>query len=105
LSRLTAIWALAAGVALALHGAIHLMGFVVDWRLASMQTLPYRTTVLSRQLDIGTAGLHSVGLFSLLAALGFITVGVRLVWHGRLRRAPIRSSCASSPGLTARSGQ
>jgi hypothetical protein len=78
-----------AGVALALHGAIHLMGFVVDWGLAQMQTLPYRTTVLGGHLDLGTAGIQGVGVLWLLAALGFITVGVGLAWHGRPWQVPI----------------
>lgn len=54
-----------------------------------MQTLPYRTTVLSGHLDLGPAGIQSVGVLWLLAALGFITVGVGLVWHGRPWRVPI----------------
>ncbi|MDQ6604749.1 MAG: ABC transporter permease [Chloroflexota bacterium] len=83
------IWPLVASVALALHGAIHLMGFVVDWRLAQLQTLPYRTTALGDHLDLGTAGIRSVGLLWLLAALGFIAVGVGLVRQGRPWRVPI----------------
>ena len=88
--------ALVGGVALALHGAIHLMGFVVGWQFARMQTLPYRTTALGGHLDRGTAGIQGVGLLWLLAALGFITVGVGLAWHGRLWRVSIAAIASLS---------
>jgi hypothetical protein len=83
------IWLFVVGVALALHGAIHLMGFVVDWRLAQLQTLPYRTTAFNGHLDLGTAGIRTIGLLWLIAALGFITVGVGIVWQGKPWPIPI----------------
>jgi hypothetical protein len=90
------IWALAAGVVLALHGAIHLMGFIVDWQFAHMQTLPYRTSVLGGHLNLGTAGIKSVGILWLVAALGYIIVGVVLAWQGRLWPVPIAAITALS---------
>lgn len=37
----------AAAVVVAAHGVIHLIGFVVPWRLADVEGSPYRTTVLA----------------------------------------------------------
>ncbi len=82
-------WIIIFSIALAVHGVIHLIGFVVNWRLAQLQGMPYRTTVLAGHLDLGTAGIHIVGLLWLLAALGFVGVGVGLAWFGRPWRGPI----------------
>lgn len=85
------IWPLIAGLALALHGAIHFLGFVVDWRLAQLQELPYRATVLAGHVALDTASIQIVGLLWLLAALSFMVVGVGLAWFGRPWRVPLAS--------------
>jgi hypothetical protein len=90
------IWPIVAGVALALHGAVHFMGFVVDWQLAQLQTLPYRTSAIGGHLDLGTVGTRTVGLLWLLAAVGFITIGVWLAWQGKLWQVPIAAITALS---------
>jgi hypothetical protein len=37
-------------IGLIVHGLIHLIGFVVPWRLATMADMPYDTTVLGGRL-------------------------------------------------------
>ena len=64
-----------AGVVLALHGLIHLLGFASYLKLATVPTLPYTTTVLGGRLDLGTAGMSVFGLAWGLAALGFVVAG------------------------------
>jgi hypothetical protein len=63
-----------AGIVLALHGLIHLLGFTAYLRLATVTTLPYRTAFLGGRLDLGAAGTSVFGLAWGLAALGFVLV-------------------------------
>jgi hypothetical protein len=58
-------------VLMAVHGIAHLPGFVVPWRLASLDEMPYGTTLLGGHLDVGAAGVRVVGVLWLLAALSF----------------------------------
>ena len=37
----------------ALHGLIHLIGFVVPWRIATVDGFPYRVTTLGGLADLG----------------------------------------------------
>jgi len=67
---------------LALHGLIHLIGFVVPWKIASPEGFPYRTTILAGRVDLGDAGIRSVGVLWLLAALAFVLAGAGL-WAGQ----------------------
>jgi hypothetical protein len=48
-----------AAVVVALHGAIHLIGFVPPWQVASLEGFAYRTTVLGGALDIGNVGARA----------------------------------------------
>jgi len=66
-------------VVLILHGLIHLMGFVVPWKLASIEGLSYKTTILSGALDIGATGARLLGLVWLLAAIGFVIAGIAVL--------------------------
>jgi len=63
-------------ILLIVHGLVHLLGFVVPWRLATVEGLAYKTTLLSGRLDVGEAGIRVVGLLWLLAAVGFVVAGV-----------------------------
>jgi hypothetical protein len=38
--------------------------------------MPYKTTLLAGNLDVGAAGIRVVGLLWLLAAIGFVVAGV-----------------------------
>ncbi|MFQ6089129.1 MAG: ABC transporter permease [Candidatus Methanofastidiosia archaeon] len=63
-------------IVLIVHGLVHLLGFVVPWRLATVEGFAYKTTLLSDNLDVGDAGIRVVGLLWLLAAIGFVATGV-----------------------------
>ncbi len=70
-----------AAVVLAVHGAIHLIGFFVPWQLATVEGFPYRTTLLAGLVDVGPAGIRAVGALWLLVAAGFVLAGFG-VWRG-----------------------
>jgi hypothetical protein len=67
----------------AAHGLIHLIGFVVPWRIATVSGFPYRTTTAGGLADLGDVGVRLVGAVWLVCALGFVVAGV-----GIGRRAP-----------------
>jgi hypothetical protein len=71
-----------AAVLLALHGVIHLIGFVTPWRIATLQGFTYRTTALNGTLEIGDGGARLVGLLWLALAVGFVVAGYG-VWRGK----------------------
>lgn len=73
----------AVGAVMAAHGVVHLIGFVVPWRLADVEGSPYRTTVLAGAADLGDAGARLVGIVWLACALGFVVAAV-----GIARRTP-----------------
>jgi hypothetical protein len=79
-----------AAAAVAAHGLIHLIGFIVPWRLAELEGFAYRTTVLGGGLELGAIGVRVIGLAWLAIAAGFL-VAARGVWR--------RSAWA--PGLAA----
>ncbi len=60
-------------------GLIHLIGFVVPWRLATIEGMAYKTTLLAGGLNVGDTGVRVVGLLWLLLALGFVVAGVAVV--------------------------
>lgn len=64
------------GAILILHGLIHLLGFVAYLRLASIETLSYRTDLLSGALEVGEVGAMIYGLLWGLAAVGFVVASV-----------------------------
>jgi hypothetical protein len=49
-----------AAAVLVLHGLIHLMGTAVYMRLADVQGLSYKTTLLGGRLDLGENGMRIV---------------------------------------------
>lgn len=61
---------------LAAHGVAHLVGFIAAWQIATLDELPYKTTVLAGRIDLGGTGTRVLGLFWLLAALAFVAAGV-----------------------------
>ncbi len=63
----------------ALHGLIHLLGTVSYLKLARVQGLPYKTTVLGGRLDLGDLGIGVFGALWGMAALGFLVSVVGIV--------------------------
>jgi hypothetical protein len=61
-----------AAVVLALHGLVHLLGTTVYLRLAEIEGLPYKTTVLGGRWDLGEGGIAIFGLLWAAATLGFV---------------------------------
>jgi hypothetical protein len=74
-------------IGLIVHGLVHLLGFVVPWRLVKLEDMPYRTTILAGKVDLGDAGIRANGLLWLVATIGFVAAGVGLFamtpwWQG-----------------------
>ncbi len=72
------MWRIGLAALLALHGLVHLLGFVVAFRLAEIEGLPYSTTVLGGRVDLGPGGIRVVGVLWLLAAAAFVAAAVGL---------------------------
>jgi len=70
-----------AAVGLALHGLIHVIGFVVPWRIATLEGFAYRTTAFDGGLDLGAAGVEVIGLLWLALTFAFLVAGYG-VWRG-----------------------
>ena len=68
-----------ASIVLFLHGLIHLMGTVAYMRLAVIQQLPYKTTVLGGRWDLGASGTAVYGALWAVAAIGFIVAAAALL--------------------------
>ena len=69
----------ALAAAIAAHGLIHLIGFVVPWQVTAVAGFPYRTTVLDGAADLGEIGVRVVGIIWLACAIGFIVAAVGIV--------------------------
>jgi hypothetical protein len=69
---------IAAAIVLALHGLIHLIGFVVPWRLAEPEGFTYQTTVLAGAVEIGDLGIRLVGLAWLAVGAAFVVIAIGL---------------------------
>jgi hypothetical protein len=58
-------------VGLALHGLLHLIGFVVPWQIAQIDGFPYATSTAWRDIALGDQGAKLLGVCWLVAAIGF----------------------------------
>ena len=65
-----------AAAGLAGHGLIHLIGFVVPWRIAIVEGFGYRTTALGGAVALGDTGARIVGVVWLALAVGFVIAAV-----------------------------
>lgn len=85
-----------AGVVLALHGAIHVIGFVLLWRIAELGDFTYDTATP----EAGTWAGRFVGIAWLVAALLFVVAG-GLLATGRAswRRPALAGLIVSTPAL------
>jgi hypothetical protein len=62
-------------VFLLIHGFAHIVGFLVPWRLARLEEMPYKTTLLGGRWDVGDAGIRAVGILWLLVGGAFFVLG------------------------------
>jgi hypothetical protein len=69
----------AGALVVALHGLIHLLGFVAFWPLAEVSQLPYRTTLLDGRWDVGAGGIRVYALLWLFAAIGYVAAVLGLL--------------------------
>jgi hypothetical protein len=63
-----------------LHGLVHLLWFVVPWRITTVDGLPYSTTVLAGRIDIGHTGMRVVGLLWLAATVLWLAAGLASIF-------------------------
>lgn len=67
------------GIVIAAHGLIHIMGFITQWRIATIEGLDYRATILHGRINLGSTGIRIEGLFWLPPIIGFVTSALGLV--------------------------
>jgi len=70
---------IAAAVVLVLHGLIHLTGTAVYMKLAEIQGLSYKTTLVGGRWDLGERGIRVFGALWTLPAVGFVVSEVALL--------------------------
>lgn len=63
------------------HGIAHLVGFVVPWRIATMEEMPYKTSILNGKLTLGDNGIRIYGLFWLILAMAFLVLATAILLH------------------------
>lgn len=63
---------------LILHGIVHLLGFIVPWRLALPDA--HTTTVLGGRVELGEGGIRLYGLLWLAAAALYALAGLGLLF-------------------------
>lgn len=96
----------ALAILLVLHGAAHLVGFVVPWRLASLPDAPRGTTILAGAVDVGETGIRAVGIGWLVLAIAFVAVAAGLLqgapwWYPAALVVLVASSAFCVVGLPA----
>lgn len=60
---------------LVLHGIAHIVGFVVPWKIAKMDDMPYKTTLFFGKINAGDVGIRIIGIIWLLIALTYFYSG------------------------------
>lgn len=82
-----------AGLVVALHGLIHLIGFVVPWRLARIEGFGSTTSAAWGSIEVGETGARLVGLVWLVLAVAFVVAGAGL-WLARSWAIPLTVGAA-----------
>ena len=70
---------IALAVILIVHGFAHLAGFLISWRISTLNDMPYKTTILAKSVDVGDLGIRVVGFLWLIAALAFAVSAIGLL--------------------------
>ncbi len=68
-----------AAVILFFHGLIHWMGTIVYMKLGTLESFPYKTTILNGGIYLGDKRIFIFGILWGLAAIGFVVTAVGLV--------------------------
>jgi hypothetical protein len=84
-----------AAIVVALHGVIHLIGFVVPWRLATIEGFTATTRALNGSLPVGDIGARLIGLAWLVLAIGFVVAGVA-IWRDRSWALSVTAALAAA---------
>ena len=82
-----------AAVLIGAHGLVHLIGFVVPFRLVELQGYAYTTSAAWGHIELGDGGTRLVGVLWLLATIAFITAGYGL-WHSASWAIPLTAVTA-----------
>ncbi len=61
------------------HGIAHLPGFIVSFQLTALEEIPYKTTILAGNVDLGDVGIKVMGALWLTAALAFSVSGISTI--------------------------
>jgi hypothetical protein len=88
-------------VIVALHGLIHIMGFVAYWPIAAVTELPYKTTVAGGLWDVGPLGMKLYAALWLLGAVSFLAAVAGVAMRRRWWRRAMLISIILSTGLIA----
>ena len=56
---------------LIIHGIAHLVGFVVPWKIAQLEEMPFKTTLFYGRVNVGDIGIRTIGIFWLIFGVGF----------------------------------
>jgi hypothetical protein len=84
-----------AAAIIGVHALIHVIGFVVPWRLVEISGFAYRTTALDGALALGDGGVRTIGLVWLGLALGF-GVAALAIWRSRPWAVPLIGGLAAA---------
>lgn len=69
------------GAIVAVHGAIHLLGFFAYFPLTKIAELPYKTVLAGGRWEVGALGMKLYAILWLLATLGFLLSVAGLFAH------------------------
>lgn len=67
---------IAVGLYLVVHGFAHLVGFVVPWKIATLEEEPYKTTLICGTIEVGDVGIRIVGFLWLAVAVAFFAAAL-----------------------------
>ena len=73
-------WTGIVAIMIALHGLVHLMGTFAYLKLAEVQGLPYKTTMFGGRWDLGEFGITVFGVLWAVAAVGFVSGAIGLIF-------------------------
>ena len=85
---------------MAIHGIAHTAGFAESWQLAPASGVPYRTTVFGGRVDLGDAGIRTVGVLWLLVAFAFLGTAVATVLNAPWWQSAAAVTATASISLT-----